>query len=259
MKKRFNFTGRKRIEQAHATIRVDNDESGGNTTFEADFDFHDLDLPPDAFVIVEASRGTRIQRFAWGTFGDLKPPDDRRLFDVGGNPNFRIKAVAADGSGRLLALAQQLHPHRDKKRGALVWLDVSDDLGKEVWRVDFGEGNPTLLLNNSVPGIINAARHNRAFQSLVFPEVLRAILAHAITADNADFDGADPNDDGEKWQRFGRFVRSFYQENLPAMTSGESGAERGAEEVKRWIDEAVKAFTQNNFAASDFYAETLEG
>ena len=41
MKRRFNFTGRKRIEQAYATIRVDADENGGDVTFEVDLDFHD--------------------------------------------------------------------------------------------------------------------------------------------------------------------------------------------------------------------------
>ena len=124
--------------------------------------------------------------------------------------------------------------------------------------MDFGEGNPTLLLNNAVPGIMGAARNDRAFQSLVFPEVLRAILTQAITLDGADFDGADPGDDGETWMRLGRFVRSFYNEKLPAVTNEDGGYERPPEEVKRWIDDAVTAFTQSNFPASDFYAETLE-
>ena len=258
MKRRFNFTGRRRIEQANATIRVDGDESGGEVTFEVDLDFRDLALPQDALVTIEAFRGARIQRFPWGTFGHLTPPQDRRLIDMGGNPNFRIKAVAADGSGRLLALAQRLRPHREKKRGSLVWLEGSNNLGKEVWRVDFGEGNPTLLLNNAVQGIMGAARNDHAFQSLVFPEVLRAILTQAITVDGADFDGADPDDESERWMRLGKFVHSFYHETLPAVTNGDGGYERPAEEVKHWIDDAVKAFTQNNFPASDFYAETLE-
>ena len=89
-------------------------------------------------------------------------------------------------------------------------------------------------------------------------KVLRAILTQAITVDGADFDGADPDDDGESWMRLGRFVRSFYHERLPAVTNGDGGYERPPGEVKHWIDDAVKAFTQNNFPASDFYAETLE-
>lgn len=255
MNRRFNFTGRQRIEQTDIMVTLHAESNGDAATFDAELDLTGLDLPDDAQLMIEASRGASILRFPWGTVGQPIPPSDRRLMDMQNNPSFRIKVLAGDGSGVLLALANHVRPHREEHHGSLVWLDTSDDLGKEVWRLDFGnDDNPTLYLNERVSGIGKAVRNDRAFQSLVFPEVLRAMLTRAISVDGAAFD-----DDGEKWQPLLLFVRSFHDESLPIRgedVDGEGDGNQGG--VIRWIDDAVKAFTQKNFPASDFYAETLE-
>ena len=258
MNRRFNFTGRKRIGQEHINIELNDGGPSGVAMFDAVFELGDLELPPDARVMVEAFRGSSINRYTWGTVGRLTPPEDRRLTHMQNNPSFRIKVVAPDNSGMLLAMADHIRPHREERRGSLVWLDTSNDLGKEVWRLDFGDGsNPTLYLNASIEGIGREARSNRAFQSLVFPEVLRAMLTQAIA------DDADTDEDGGQWHALMLFVGSFHDVPIPPKSDSENGSEEGDErssaDVTRWINDAVRAFTQKNFPASDIFAQTLEG
>ena len=254
MNRRFNFTGRKRIALEHVNITVKDGGSDGIATFDAEFEFDDLELPPNAPVMIEAFRGSNINRYAWGTVGQLTPPDDRSLINMQDNPSFRIKVVAPDRSGILLAMASRITPHREERRGSLVWLNTSIDLGKEVWRLDFGDGNPTLYVNASIEGIGKAASSDRAFQSLVFPEVLRAMLTQAVIVDEAD-----PDDDGGDWLGLMTFVRGFHNEPLPPrLTVVGENDDRRSEDAVRWINDAVRAFTQKNFPASDFYAGTLQ-
>lgn len=252
MNRRFNFTERKRILQEHINIRLNEGKAGEIATFDAEFELSDLELAPDAPVMVEAYRGPITNRYPWGTVGQPAPPEDRRLTDMQDNPLFRVKVVAADQTGILLAMANRIHPHREERHSSLVRLNMSNDLGKEVWRLDFGDGNPTLYLNSSIVGISMVARNNREFQSLVFPEVLRTMLTHAIAQD------AEPDADDGDWVPLMTFVRSFHDEALPPRVVGEEVDERSTENM-RWINNAVRAFTQKNFPASDFFAETLQG
>ena len=255
MKRRFNFTERHRIEQEHVTVKLNEAADGGVATFDAKLDLADITLPRDALVVIEAFRGRSIVTFPWGTVGNLRQPEDRRLTNMPGNPQFRIKVVAADGSGVLLAMANRIRPHREEHHGAFVWLEESHELGKEVWRLDFGDGNPTLMINSTVGGIGAAVQKDGAFRGLVMPEVLRAMLVRAIIVDEADLD-----DDEGDWAQLMRFVRNFHDAPLPFEGSGDGAlGRRESQEFLDWINEAVKAFTQKQFPATDFYADTLEG
>ena len=248
MIRRFNFTGRRRIEQERAGFEVTEATDGGPSTFNATLNFDGMGLPDDAPVTIEAYRGRMAMRFPWGEVGALAPPPDRRLVSVPDNPSFRVKVVASDGSGLLLAMANRIRPRREERRGALLWLKPSDALGKEVWRLEFGDGNPTLLLNSNVPGIEAAVQNDGAFRGLVFPEAMRAALVRALIVDDADLE-----DDEGDWSEWLRFARSFLDEPL---LSGEDGdVDRAARMA--WIDAAVAAFAQKQFRASDAYEAAL--
>lgn len=246
MIRRFNFTERKRIEQERVEIEVTEAAGGAPASFNAALDFDGMGLPADAPVTVEAYRGRMAMRFPWGAAGALTPPLDRRLVGVPDNPSFRVKVVAADGSGALLAMANRIRPRREERHGALIWLKPSDALGKEVWRLEFGDGNPTLLINRNVPGIEGAVLNDGAFGALVFPEVLRAVLIRAIITDDADLE-----DDGGDWSDLLAFARSFHDEPLPFGEDDDRAARM------TWIDAAVAAFTQKQFRASDVYEAAL--
>ena len=246
MIRRFNYTERKRIEQEHITIELEEKDTDDVAMFNAELDFQGLGLPADAEVIIEAYGGRAAVRFSWGEVGALSPPRYRRLVNMPSNPAFRVKVVASDGSGVLLAMADHIRPHREEHHGALVWLEQKD-LGKEVWHLDF-DGNPRLLVNSNINGIGKALEDN-AFRGLVMPEVLRTILVKALVIDEVD-----PEDEEGQWGEFLGFIRSFYHKRLELQ---ESDSANNIERMS-WIDGAVTAFTRHKFRASEFYEAALE-
>lgn len=253
MIRRFNFTERKRIEQERVEIEVTEAADGEPASFNAELNFDGMGLPADAPVTIEAYRGRMAMRFPWGVAGALTPPLDCRLVTIPDNPSFRVKVVAPDRSGMLLAMANRIRPRRDERHGSLLRLEPSDALGKEVWRLEFGDGNPTLLINQNVPGLDAAVRNDGAFRGLVLPEAMRAVLVRALVVDDADFedDGGEAENEGGDWSEWLRFARSFH--DAPLL----SGDDDNRAARMMWIDRAVEAFTQKHFRASDIYAEAL--
>lgn len=247
MIRRFNYTKRQRIEKQNIDI-VHDAEDSSDSGFSATLDLNDMDLPPDAQIVIEAKRERSSRRFHWGTVASPLPPQDSRLTDLPPNPSFRVMVVAADGSGRLLALADHLKARRAGGTDSLLWLEEKD-LGKEVWRLDFGEqGNPTMFVNENISGISEAVRQDDAFRSLVIPEALRAILTRALIIDDCD-----PDDDAGPWNEWLDFVHEFYENNIPVASDDER---EEANERRDWIDEAVDAFAKQRFPASDQYSKT---
>ena len=248
MIRRFNFTERKRIDQQRVAVKIEERDAGGTPAFIVEMNLEGLELPPDADVIVEAYSGRAAMRFPWGKVGALAPPLDRRLTDMPVNPSFRVKVVAPGGSGALLAMVNRVRPHREEHHGSLVWLK-GEDLGKEVWRLQFaGTGAPTLLVNENIHGIGEAVLRDNAFRGLVMPEVLRSMLTRALIVDEYD-----PDDESGDWNELMQFVRGFYDE---PFVSNRDGDEREAR--MDWVDAAAAAFVRRHFHASDFYATALE-
>ena len=241
MIRRLNYTQRKRIDQQRINIELHETDDDAPMSFSAELDLKDMRLPSNALVAVIAKRGQAAMRFDWGTVGNLVPPQDRQLTEIPSNPSFRVMVLAPDESGRLLALADRIKPKRGDAEQSLLWLK-EEDLGKEVWRLDFADGNPTMLLNKNIPGISAAVREDEAFRSLVIPEVFRAILNRAIIIEECGID-----EEGS-WSEWVGFVRNFYEEDFPDDES--------ATEKADWIDGAVEAFTEQRFHASDQYTAT---
>lgn len=247
MIRRFNFTERKRIDQERVQIEIIEPRGDGPASFQAALDFNGLDLPLDSPVTIEAYRGRAAIRFSWGRVGTLTPPLDRRLANIPGNPSFRVKVIAPDGSGVLLAMANHIRPKRQEHQGSLIWLEERD-LGKEVWQVDFGDGsNPTLLLNSNIADIGKTALSDGEFRGLVFPAVLRSVLIQALIIDDAD-----PEDEDGPWGDLMVFVHTLYDEPMPLAEDGDEESIRMA-----WIEAVVAAFTRKHFRASDTYTAAL--
>ncbi len=245
--RRFNYTGRQRIEHQRVSIELREPADGGPPTFAADLDLSAVNLPPDAPVIITAYRSRAAMRFPWGTAAALTPPADCRLSEVPTNPYFRVTALAPDGSGKVLALADCIHPTSVNRRQSLLWLDEAD-LEQEIWRLDFDEefsANPTLMVNRNIPDIRNLVLRDPAFQAQLLPETLRTILTRALLieeVDPADTDNQIP------WGRWMGFINGFYTEDYPEP---DVNGDRSWVEVGLWIDGAVAAFTQNRFPAKD--------
>lgn len=202
MIRRFNSTGRVAIPRSNAAVTLRRLEQVGSGspvgdptagTVEARWSFDlklDLDrfrFPADARIRVEAWRGTASQRWDWGTVGRSAPPDEtgRILKDVPETCLFRVSVIEAGDTGLLLGVADRLRPKLPVE--SLLPL-VSADLGGEVWRLDFGQGDDLVVLKVSegLPDFSRAVRTDPGFRALVMPQVLRSILERALLMDRED-------------------------------------------------------------------------
>ena len=157
--------------------------------------------------------------------------------------------VASDGSSRLMGLADNIRPQRaDSDAESLLWMEEAE-LGKEVWRLDFGDSdNPTMFVNKNIRGISETVRQDEAFRALVIPQALRSILTRAVIVDECD-----PDDDAGRWSEWLSFVGEFHEEGLASVSNE---PESDAEAKTEWIERAVMAFAEKRFHASDQYSTT---
>ena len=250
----FNYTQRKRIESKHLQIELIELHDGALPSFNVDLELGDLNLPSDAPLVVEASRGSSVMRFPWGNAGQPQAPANRELTNVPLVPSFRVMALAPDDSRRILALANQVKPRWERAQapGAseLLYL-LEEDLGQEVWRLDLpvGDDVPVLKVNSNIDGISRTVRLDPAFRSLVFPEVVRSILTKALLIEETE-----PADEGGYWYGWLGFVSQFYSTECPGPSDFDSNDDNRLKTLQEWIDGAVRAFTQTRFNAKDFYA-----
>ena len=254
MIREFNYTQRRRIESRHLQIELVEPNGDGLHSFNVDLDLEELQLPSDAPLVVEASRGSSVMRFPWGTAGQPIAPANQELTDVPLVPSFRVMALAPDDSRRILALANQVKPRWERAQapGAseLLYL-LEEDLGQEVWRLDLSEGEeiPVLKVNKSIDGISRIVRQDPIFRSLVFPEVVRSVLTKALVIEQAE-----PGDEGGYWYGWLGFVSQFYSAECPVSSHSEANEDNRLEALQEWINGTVEAFTQHRFNASNIYA-----
>lgn len=247
---RINFTGRRRITRRHVEIRI---TTGGDGVpcFDAMLSLGELDLLPAGRVFIEAYRQTAWQRFDFGTVGQIRPPDDRRLDRFGSADGvlFRVKVVqpaeaATDGRPALiLALAESIRPRAEAgqtRRQSLLPI-VPDDFRDEVWRLSFDESTePVLRISRHLVPDWRSLAGTPEFVCLVLPEILRSILSRILLVE----EHSDPDDTTDWRTRWLRFAR-----RLPGVPPPPHRDEGDAEE---WIEQAVEAFCRRGQIAERF-------
>lgn len=242
MIRRYNYTGRKAIDRADATMRIED----GPLRFHAALALGHYSLPADAKVFVEAYRQTNWMRFDFGTVGAMKPPGDLRLseFDTREGILFRVRVTATvSPEGRLLAEADQISPVHIKKTGEESrepLLPIKPvDLGEEVFRVDFSD-RPILLINNQF-GDWRALARSPFFVCMAMPQALREIVTRILRVE-AYFETDDPQDWRARWLRFAAA--------LPG--SSEPPEEEERDRFDDWVNDAVAAFARMHGMKSRF-------
>jgi len=239
MIKRVNFTGRRRIPRDRIHIEV---LDGNPRTFNATINLTETELLPHAAVFLEAmcAGSNTVERFAFGEVGDLKPIQNQALTEIEGeNVFFTLKVVdRTERFGRILGLAENVRPERAGKQTAAGRRGIlpiePKDLGEELWRLEFHEHDVFLLVNKAIPGLVDRARSDPKFFSVVYPEVVRRVLRMAFD------EGVELDEDDDRWPvmwlRFGKGLHPV-SENPP------TGRER-QDEWEGWIEEVVKAFCE---------------
>lgn len=247
MIKRVNFTGRRRIPQACIEVEV---FDGAPRHFSALIDLGQAKLPVDSKVFVEAmSAGSSVvKRFDFGTVGDIETPSDCTLGEIEGeNVFFSLKVVdETEQFGRILGIAENIRPARSGKQtaaGRQGILPIDErPLGQDLWTLDFGEHDVTLIVNSDVPNLKDRMRWDTAIFPLIYPPLVRMVLAEAIERGDA----TEEEDDRwpAMWLRFGA---SLHPDRQKAPTKAD-----GDEDWREWIDEVVDAFAEANSLKNQF-------
>lgn len=263
MIRRFNSTGRRTIPSSRAAValrRLEHDPSpprtgspgAGDTRwcFELKLDLGRFRFPPEARVRVEAWRGTAFQRWDWGTVGSPAQlvESERILNDVPETCQFRVSVIAADDSGRLLGLADKLRPKLPVE--SLLPL-VPDDLGGEVWRLDYGQGDDIVVLkvNSDLPDFSQAVRTDPVFRGLVMPQVLRSILERALLVERED-----PGEPEGRWTPWFDLARGILPDDDPPVVGHDAQDDQVAR-AEQWIDNVVEVFSAKKVNALEGYRQ----
>lgn len=171
------------------------------------------------------------------------------------NSTFQVLVVASDSSGRLLGSCERIRTKQSKQpTQSLIPVHESQNLGHELWRVDFGDGNdlPTLELNASVesPGMSEIVRRDPAFRALIMPEVFRTVLDQIVFKERVD---PNHNADGMWWDGWLQLAYNLTKERPPQLAHSTDDARH--EDARDWINKVVAAFSQQRVRALTTYNE----
>jgi hypothetical protein len=261
MIRKFNYTGRKKIERKDISIRLVKDKTP-YPYFELKLDVDTSGFPDDPELYVEAYDRSSFMRFRCGTLKRPLLPEDRHLYDIHSTDAilFRVKLVDPLAQhGKILAVADRLTSAGESPEDArrIMLLPVTyDDLGPEIWKLDFRNTGPVLIVNQKIEvmSITEIVKTDDLFFSLVYPSVLHEILLQILLMDD-DFESDDP----DLWQNLWlKFV-----EDLPDVSKITETDEFGNQEhslnrdfFQKWIDdEAIPAFCRKYSIKNKFESE----
>ncbi|MGB7157702.1 MAG: hypothetical protein WBD40_06525 [Tepidisphaeraceae bacterium] len=263
MPRRLNYTGRKKINRADASIRLQRD--GDGLSFVADLRLADYKLDqvtPPPRVYVEAYRGasTLWKRFDFGRVGTIQAPEDRSLdeFAVPEGILFRVKVSAeGDALGKLLAEADKIHPRlpdeQDDHGLPLIQHVPADDIGEELWRVDFDADLPQLKVNSRVPMGVDQFLVDPLHRAVFAPAVMRQVLTRILVIERDTGDEEDETDWRVRWIRFASRLPNVG--DCPGVVDDDITLEA----VEGWINDAVQAFTSRAGLFNRFAQPAPEG
>lgn len=206
MQATINHTGRRKILHSELQINL-SEQEGEAPQFDAIFSLDRQNLPDEATIYIEAYKGNTLQRFHFGTVGNIVAPINRSLtkIDLTAPTLFRIRIVdETTHLGQLIASADSIKPYSDDDIQKNSMLPVkSTPLDQLTWKVDIETGTkPVLCINSRIPDAVGQLTGNPRFQSLVLPAALRQILMFYLWNDETDDD--DPI--AQQWLQFAEHI-----------------------------------------------------
>jgi len=201
-------------------------------------------------------------RFRCGTLKNPVFPEDRHLTEIHSTNAilFRVKVVdPTTRHGKILAAADRLtsvgESQEEAKRISLLPVSYAD-LGKEVWKLDFWNTGPVLILNKKIEtvSVSEIVKTSDLFFSLVYPSVLREILIHILIIDDTY-----EEDDPELWQNLWiRFVENL--PDVPKITGTQEFDDSSKDPAffLKWIDDdVIPAFCRKYTIKEKFESEIV--
>ena len=234
MLRTINYTGRAKITRDEVEITL-NDEPGLEPSFDAEFKFLER-FPDDSAIYVEAYYKETLQRFSFGTVGNVTRPTDRVLsaVDLTGTTLFRVRVVDESGQiGRLLGAAEALRPeggYDDDNSESLMTLKTGP-LESLPWKVEAQHdgSKPCLVINNRIPDALNRAKSDPGFYSLILPGALQQVL-YQFLLNELDDEDIEANEQRSRW-----IDMATRLESEPPETTD-------FDELSSWVERVVEAF-----------------
>lgn len=252
MIRRINSTNRVALDASDITITLGG--ASGDELQGVRWNADGKSVPAGGEVVLEAYAGGSPQmlRFPWGTWAEPSPPAERSLSALGASAFLFTVKVVERGSGRLLAAAWEIRSTSRGGGGAaraepLLEVNRRSDMGQLLWALEFRQDAVWLNVNNQL-GDIDGVVRGPLFRALVFPAVIREVLAAAIR------NGAGEEDEGwaRNWVTWARGLEPFASD----MEAGEGDGSLSPEQLD-WIDRVVRAFCERQ-AALDGLRAALE-
>lgn len=205
MKRRFNYTDRKRITRDRISINVSRTDHTLES-FDASINLENMGLPDLAELYIEVRHYTELMRYDFGKIGETTCPDDTSLSHLAHHEDLKFRVLVVDESheqGLILALADRIRPSGIIIKHSILPVEFRD-LGRQIWKIEYGGDDPVLVLNDRVPNIHNIARTDVRFHLYVYPAVIRDIFKHMFLVDGVIDLDEPPQEWHRKWLAFAR-------------------------------------------------------
>ena len=231
----INFTGRKRIRQEHIDIRFAPAERGQPRQATINIDMSGWNFPINSAIVLEAYHRSNAMRFPCGTIGSPNIPQVVALdfLDSSAPILFRLKVVGVDTRpGCLLGSAERIRAvsSEDEADGQRsLFPIVSREIGEQLWKVDFTDAGPELVLNLQISDFRHTLVRDPILKGTILPAALRIVLEKLVSNPITHDVG------GDSWEV--DWI-TFCKERLNSDDLPDSSVE----DVEQWILDTVDKF-----------------
>ena len=196
-----------------------------------------LGLPDASRIYVEAAIKHSSLRFDFGTIGAITHPAECRLDELdrdNSDVTFRVMVVDDAGHvGRLLAagegFADQSEVEEGEGRKPLLPAEEAP-LDQRIWDIQIDHiSGPRLLVNSTVPGLLDQVRKEPLLRGAIVPEAVRRVVLFMLA------EGEEELSWFSDWQQF-----LEKQLGLPPLDEVEDDSEA----IDGYAEDAVKRFTE---------------
>ncbi len=247
MIRKFNYTGRKKLNRDRIDISVVEDKP--HKSFSATLNFKGLGLSDEAQVYIEPYYKSSFMRFPFGTVANEVKPANTLLTDIPSSSivKFRIKVVDESNKlGRIIRLADKIKPRNLEgdtgNHRSILPIDWDQDLDQQIFRITFKTEGPILEINKRIENRRDIVKTDLMFRSLVFPAVVKEV-ALKIASEFSEFEEGD-----DSWQSdWLKFIKDVLHVNIDVDFDDDS-----EEEINHWVEEVVSAFCRKNKFRSKF-------
>lgn len=243
MRRRINYTGRRKIPKEEVSIILNKDDHTIRS-FNVKINLDGFNFPPDAKIYIDAYHRTEIKRYDFGTVENIVQPHDTGLAGLAYPENLKFRILIVDESGQhglILAHADGIKPTSDLDMKSILPVDFID-IGQQIWRVDFtgDSGSPILVINKKIPNIETIVKSDPQFIMYVYPAVIREVLTHIVFADGVE----SPSDPSIEWHSdWLNFSRRVLPGEGPPEILGPWEDNFDGDAAKEWINKVVEEFS----------------